>query len=85
MNIEDKYKLLKEENFKLKLESEQTKEHLKKYTAHKGNKKYYDTHKEELKLKPKKPYTITPEKKKEYNQRYISKKKEEQIPVPFNK
>jgi len=85
MNIEDKYKLLEEENSKLKLELEQTKEHLKKYTAPDRSKRFYQNHKEEIKNKPKKPYTITPEKKKEYNQRYISKKKEEQIPDPFNK
>ena len=41
MNIEDKYKLLEEENSKLKLELEQTKEHLKKYTAPDRSKRFY--------------------------------------------
>jgi hypothetical protein len=84
MNNEEIFKL-KEQIEILKTELEKTKEHLKKYTAPNGNKKYYEAHKEQLKLKPKKHYIITPEKKKEYNQRYISKKKEEQIPDPFNK
>ena len=53
MNIEDKYKLLEEENSKLKLELEQTKEHLKKYTAPDRSKRFYQNHKEEIKEKVK--------------------------------
>lgn len=75
---------LKEENEKLKLELEQTKEHLKKYTAPKSNKIYYEKHKEELKQKPKKPYIVSPEKKREYNLKFINKKKEEQHKEPEN-
>ena len=43
-----KISILEEENNKLKIELEETKEHLKKYTAPKRSKKYYETHKEEL-------------------------------------
>ena len=62
----EKIRLLEEENSTLK-------EQLKKYTSPARNKKYYETHKEEIKQKNKE--TITPEKKREYNQRYNLKKK----------
>ncbi len=37
-----KLTILEEENNKLKMELEETKEHLKKYTAPKRSKKYYE-------------------------------------------
>ena len=57
------------------IELENTKEHLKKYTAPHRNKTYYENHKEELLSKQKK-YVISPEKKKEYARRAYLKKKE---------
>jgi hypothetical protein len=70
-----KYKLLEEENKKLYDELIKTKEHLKKYTAPKTNKTYYETHKEvlleKMKLKP-----IVSDKRKEYNRKYYLKNKE---------
>jgi hypothetical protein len=62
-----KYKLLEEELNK-------TKEHLKKYTAPTGNKKYYDAHRDEL-LEKMKSNPISSEKRKEYNKTYYLKKK----------
>jgi hypothetical protein len=70
-----KIKFLEEENNTLRIELEETKEHLKKYTAPKRNKKYYETHKEEL-LNKMKLEPITSDKKKEYNKNYYLKKKE---------
>jgi hypothetical protein len=67
--------ILEEENKKLKIELEETKEHLKKYTAPKRSKKYYETHKEEL-LQKMKINPISCDKRKEYNKNYYLKKKE---------
>lgn len=39
---------LEEENQKLKLENQQLKEHLKKYTNPKGSKTYYEKNKEKI-------------------------------------
>jgi hypothetical protein len=72
-----KISILEEENNKLKIELEETKEHLKKYTAPKRSKKYYETHKEEL-LQKMKINPISCDKKKEYNKNYYLKKKEAQ-------
>ena len=66
--------ILEEENKKLKIELEETKEHLKKYTAPKRSKKYYETHKEEL-LQKMKINPISCDKRKEYNKNYYLKKK----------
>lgn len=75
--------ILKEENEKLKLELEETREHLKKYTAPASKKAYYEAHKEEIKQKVKEykqntnyKYEPSPEKKKEYARRAYLKKKE---------
>jgi hypothetical protein len=58
----------------LEQENEELKTHLKKYTAPKRYKKYYENHKEELLTKMKeKP--IASEKRKEYNKNYYLKKK----------
>ena len=59
---------------RLKSELEKTKEHLKKYTAPKRNKKFYENHKEEL-LQKMKENPIPSEKRKEYNKKYYLKKK----------
>jgi hypothetical protein len=70
----NKIKFLEEENKKLKIELEETKEHLKKYTAPSRHKTYYENHKEEILCKQKK-YVISPEKKKEYARKaYLNKK-----------
>jgi geranylgeranyl pyrophosphate synthase len=74
-----KIKNLEEENKQLKLELEETKEHLKKYTSPERNKKFYKEHKEEL-LQKMKDNPIPSEKRKEYNKKYYLKKKE-QLPV----
>jgi hypothetical protein len=72
-----KISILQEENDKLKSELEETKEHLKKYTAPKRNKKYYENNKEEL-LNKMKINPISSDKKKEYNKNYYLKRKENQ-------
>lgn len=73
----NKIKMLEEENIKLKLELEDTREHLKKYTAPERSKKYYETHKEKL-LQKMKDNPISTDKRKEYNKIYYLKKKETQ-------
>ena len=70
-----KIKFLEEENNTLRIELHETKEHLKKYTCPKRNKKYYETHKEEL-LNKMKLEPISSDKRKEYNKNYYLKKKE---------
>jgi hypothetical protein len=71
------------ENLLLKDEIDLLKEKLKNYTAPKRSKKFYETHKEEIKqkvreYKEKTNYNsnIPTEKKKEYNKRAYLKKKE---------
>jgi hypothetical protein len=71
----NKIKILEEENIKLKLELEDIKEHLKKYTAPERSKKYYENHKEKL-LQKMKDNPISSDKRKEYNKNYYLKKKE---------
>jgi hypothetical protein len=71
----NKINILEEENNKLKLELTETNEHLKKYTAPKRSKKYYETHKEDL-LQKMKMNPIPTDKRKEYNKNYYLKKKE---------
>ena len=70
-----KNKFLEEENIKLKKELDETREHLKRYTAPSRHKTYYENHKEEL-LSKQKNYIILPEKKKEYARKAYLKKKE---------
>ena len=85
MNIEEIIKenqLLKEELEKTKLELNDTREHLKKYTAPLYKKIYYEENKEEIKQKVKQykektnyNANLTPEKKKEYARTaYLNKK-----------
>lgn len=68
---------------KLLIENQQLKEHLKKYTAPKRNKNYYENHKEEIieKVKEYKEKTgyykkPSPEKIKEYSKRAYEKRKQ---------
>ena len=75
-SMEEKIKLLEEE-------LTETKAHLKKYTAPSNMKKYYQNHKEEIKIKVaeyknKTNYyeNISPEKKKEYARQAYQNKKE---------
>jgi predicted nucleotidyltransferase len=77
MNFEELQKINKlqeEKIFVLEEELEKIKEHLKKYTASKRSKKYYENHKEEL-LQKMKSNPIPCEKRKEYNKKYYMKKK----------
>lgn len=74
----NKIKLLEEENLQLKTELIETNERLKKYTAPKRNKIYYEKHKEEL-LQKMKLTPISTNKRKEYNKNYYLKKKETQV------
>lgn len=60
---------------KLLEENNQLKEHLKKYTAPKRNKEYYQNNKEKIIEKIKKKKT-DPEKIKEYNKRAYEKRKQ---------
>ena len=74
MNIET----ILQENFLLKQEIQQLKEHLKKYTAPKRNILYYENHKEDL-LKKMKDNPISPEKRKEYNKISYQRRKEKKM------
>jgi len=68
-----KNKLLEDQIQKLQDELNATKEHLKKYTSPVRNKKYYETHREEL-LEKMKANPVSSEKRKEYNKKYYLKK-----------
>jgi len=73
--------LLKEENEKLRKELDETKQHLKKYTAPARTKTYYQNHKEEIikkvkDYKEKTEYTVSKEKRKEYNRIAYKNRKE---------
>jgi hypothetical protein len=82
MNLSERIILLEEENALLRKELEEVKEHLKKYTAPANMKKYYETHKEQIKdkvkeYKEKTNYysNLSAEKKKEYARTaYLNKK-----------
>jgi hypothetical protein len=81
MNSEDIIKEnqeLKEINEKLKIELEEIKEHLKKYTAPAYKKNYYQNNKEEIKQKTQeyqKTYKPTEEQKKKWAKTaYLNKK-----------
>jgi hypothetical protein len=79
----DKLRLKDEEINRLQTELNETKEHLKKYTAPSNMKKYYENHKEEIKQKVKEykektnyTYTPTSEQKKKWAKTAYLKKKE---------
>uniref|UniRef100_A0A6C0DSQ1 Uncharacterized protein n=1 Tax=viral metagenome TaxID=1070528 RepID=A0A6C0DSQ1_9ZZZZ len=76
-------KLQEEKIRSLENELKETKEHLKKYTAPKRSKTYYENHKEDIIAKVKEykektnySYEVTPDKKKEYNKTAYLKRKE---------
>ena len=78
---EEKIKEILEENAKLKEELQETKEHLKKYTAPASRKVYYERNKEKEKqrakeYKEKTNYKSTPEQRKEYNKISYLRRKE---------
>ena len=66
---------LEEQIKQLIQELNDTKEHLKKYTAPSRSKTFYENHKEEL-LEKMKKYTPSPEKIKEKNRKAYLKRKE---------
>jgi hypothetical protein len=72
-----KYKLLEENNQKLRDELTATKEHLKKYTAPARSKTFYENHKEEILEKKKDPKVK--EQRKEINKRAYQKRKEKEL------
>ena len=76
MNTQDEINLLKQTIINLENELQQTKEHLKKYTAPASNKIYYEKHKDEIKDRNYKKNS--PEKRVEYNKRAYQKRKEKQ-------
>ena len=53
MDYEERIKALEEENDKLKQELQETKEHLKKYTAPASRREYYERNKEKEKQRAK--------------------------------
>ena len=78
METDIKIKELEDELEKTKKELIETKEHLKKYTAPKRSKTYYENHKEEL-LEKMKKYIPSPEKLKETNRKAYLKRKEKNM------
>ena len=83
--METENEQLKNRIAELEKELEDTKEHLKRYTAPASSKVYYQKHKEEqkqrvreyqIKTNYKSDYKPTPEQKKEYNRREYLKRKE---------
>ena len=83
METETKIKELEDELEKTRKELNETKEHLKKYTAPSRSKIYYENHKEEIIKRVKEhkqttnyTYEVSPEKRKEYNRIAYQKRKE---------
>ena len=83
--MENELEKLKLRVAELEKDLEETKEHLKRYTAPASSKVYYQKHKEEqkqrvreyqIKTNYKSDYKPTPEQKKEYNRREYLKRKE---------
>ena len=81
MDDKERIQELTERNSKLEEELAATKEHLKKYTAPKRSKTYYENHKEDIIKRVKEykqltnyTYKVSPEKKKEYNRRAYLKR-----------
>jgi len=79
----NKVKIYEERIINLEKELNETKEHLKKYTAPSNMKKYYENHKEDIKQKVKEYkektnyiYTPTSEQKKKWAKTAYLKKKE---------
>ena len=74
--MDAKYKLLEEENKRLRDELTAVKEHLKKYTAPARSKTFYENHKEEILEKKRDPKLK--EQRKEINKRAYQKRKEKE-------
>lgn len=88
METENKIKELEDELDKTRKELNETKEHLKKYTAPSRSKSYYENHKEEIIKRVKEykqntnyTYEVSPEKRKEYNKTAYQKRKEQKEPI----
>jgi len=78
-NLSNKIKILEIENNNLKIELQETKEHLKKYTSPNRNKIYYEKNKEIL-LNKIKQKGVPTEKRKEYNRiSYLRRKEKNKI------
>jgi regulator of replication initiation timing len=77
-------KILREEIQKLKKDLDETKEHLKKYTAPCYKKEYYEKNKETIKQKVKE-YKPTTEQKKKWARNAYLKKKEKLLLESENK
>ena len=78
-NLLNKIKNLETENNNLKIELQETKEHLKKYTSPNRNKIYYEKNKEIL-LNKIKQKNVSSEKRKEYNRiSYLRRKEKNKI------
>ena len=60
---------------KLKLEIQELKEKLKKYTNPERNKKYYENNKDMIIMRNNKRPSLTPEQRKIYNKSYYERKK----------
>ena len=78
---DEKIKLMQERILELEEELQTTKDHLKKYTAPKSRKEYYENNKDAIlernrKYKETTNYKPTPEKKKEYNKQTYLRRKE---------
>ena len=81
MDKDEKIKEILEENAKLKQELQETKEHLKKYTAPSSRKEYYEKNKDVIKERNRKykkttNYKSTPEQRNEYNKQSYLRRKE---------
>jgi hypothetical protein len=77
----------KKEIHRLHDELEEVKNRLKKYTYPESSKKYYEKHKDELRIYKQEYYKvhkIDPEKKAEYNKAYYQRKKEEKLKNNLN-
>jgi hypothetical protein len=74
---DDKIKQLEERILELEEELQATKYHLKKYTAPKSRKEYYQNNKETI-LEKMKAKPANPDKRKEYNRKSYIRKKEMQ-------
>ena len=78
-NLLNKIKNLEIENNNLRIELQETKEHLKKYTSPNRNKIYYEKNKEIL-LNKIKQKSVPTEKRKEYNRiSYLRRKEKNKI------
>lgn len=87
-NLQQENIKLQEENTKLKNTIEELEARLKKYINNEAHKKYYDSHKEEIKQQQSKYIeklrAENPDKMKEYWQRAYQKRKEKKLQLQEN-